>query len=312
MPPMAISKAEDGQVNQQLIDYYDEKSKGGYIGLIITEHAYVSKEGMASHGQISISRDSDVEGLKQITKIIHNNGSKVIAQISHAGSSARPEVTGHEIISASAVANMGATGKTGIIPREMNKSEIDRIINCFTEAARRAKEAGFDGVEIHSAHAYLLSQFYSPLTNKRTDEYGGSLEGRIKIHLQIIQEIRKVVGEDYLIALRLGACDYMEGGATIEDGVAASKAFEKAGLDLLDVSGGFCGIVRPDNKEPGYFGELAEAIKKEVSIPVILTGGITQGEQAEQLLQEGKSDFIGVGRAILKDSKWAEKVIGAN
>ncbi|WP_455539303.1 NADH:flavin oxidoreductase [Terrisporobacter sp.] len=309
MPPMATSKSGDGMVTDDLINYYDEKSKGGYIGLIITEHSYVSKEGMADKGQVSISRDSDIEGLKRITETIHNNDSKVIAQISHAGSSAKPSVTGCEIISASEVANVGATGKSGIVPHEMSKEDIKRVVKCFADAAKRAKESNFDGVEIHSAHAYLLNQFFSPLANKRTDEYGGSLENRVRIHLEIIEEIRKSVGEDYLVALRLGACDYIDGGNTLEDGVAASKLFEKAGVDLLDISGGFCGIIRPDHKEAGYFSELSQAIKKEVSIPVILTGGITEGEQAEKLLEEYKADLIGVGRAILKDSTWAKKVV---
>lgn len=309
MPPMATSKSADGQVNQKLVDYYNEKSKDGYIGLIITEHAYISKDGMANHGQVSISEDKDIEGLKEITEIIHKNGSKVIAQISHAGSSANPEVTGYEIISASALANNGATGKTGLIPREMNKDDIKRVVNSFAKAANRAKEAGFDGVEIHSAHAYLLNQFFSPLTNKRKDEYGGSLENRIRIHLEIIREVRKSVGENYLVALRLGACDYMDGGSTLSDAIAACKAFENEGVDLLDISGGFCGITRPNHEEPGYFGELSQGIKKEVSIPVILTGGITEGIHGERLLEEGKADLIGVGRAILKDSKWAKNVM---
>lgn len=309
MPPMATLKSGDGQVTDKLVDYYDEKSKGGYIGLIITEHSYVSKEGMANQGQVSISSDKDIEGLKRITETIHKNGSKVIAQISHAGSSAIPEVTGCELISASPIANTGATAKTGIIPREMTQEDIKRVVKSFAHAAKRAKDAGFDGVEIHSAHAYLLNQFFSPITNKRSDEYGGSLNNRIRIHLEIIKEIRKTVGEDYLVALRLGACDYISGGTTIEDSIEAAKEFQKAGIDLLDISGGFCGIVRPNHKEPGYFGELSEAIKKEVSIPVILTGGITEGKHAEKLMEEKKADMIGVGRAILKDSAWAKKVM---
>lgn len=309
LPPMATSKSESGLVNQELLDYYDEKSQGGHIGLIITEHAYISQEGKAKGGQVSISKDEDIEGLAQIVKIIHKNGAKVIAQINHAGSSTGMAITGYDSISASAVANSGATGKPDIIPIEMSKEEIERVVNCFGESARRAKEAGFDGVEIHSAHAYLLNQFFSPLSNKRTDEYGGTLEGRIKIHLEVIQKIREIVGEDYLVALRLGACDYREGGSTLEDGVTASKVFEKAGVDLLDISGGFCGINRPDHNEYGYFAELTEAIKREVSIPVILTGGITEGEQVEELLRDEKADLIGVGRAVLKDSQWAKKVM---
>lgn len=309
MPPIATSKSERGYVTQNLVDYYDEKSKGGYIGLIITEHGYVSKEGMADSGQVSISRDSDIEGLKLITDIIHKNGTKVIAQISHAGSSTKPDITGHDTISASAVANNSMTGKTGITPKQMDKDDIKRIIRCFSDAAKRAKEAGFDGVEIHSAHGYLLNQFYSPLLNKRQDEYGGELEGRIRIHLEIIKEIRETVGKDYLLALRLGACDFMEEGSTIEDGVNSCKAFEKAGVDLLDISGGFLGYMRPEHKYPGYFGEVTEAIKKEVSIPVILTGGIKSAEDVENLLEDKKADLIGVGRAILKDSNWARKVM---
>lgn len=162
MPPMATSKSKNGEVTSQLIDYYDEKSKGENIGLIITEHQYVSKDGIAAHGQMSISRDADVAGLKEITEVIHKNGSKVIAQINHAGSSASPDVTGSEPISASAVVNVGSSAKTGFIPREMSHGDILRVVKAFADAAKRAKESGFDGVEIHSAHAYLLNQFYSP------------------------------------------------------------------------------------------------------------------------------------------------------
>lgn len=310
MPPMAISKANDGTVTQELIDYYDEKSKGGHIGLIIIEHCYVNKQGMASPGQLSISRDSDIEGLKKITETIHKNNTKVIVQISHAGSSANPKFTGFPSVSASAVLNEGATGKNNIVPEEMNEADIEKVIHDFAEAARRAKEAGFDGVEIHSAHAYLLNQFYSPLTNKRKDEYtGNTIEGRIQLHLKIIKAVREIVEEQYIIALRLGASDYTEGGTTLSDSVQAAKIFQKNGVDLLDVSGGFCGFIRPGYREEGYFSELTEAISKEVSIPVILTGGIVNGDTAETLLKEKKADMIGVGRAILKDSNWAEKVM---
>ena len=309
MPPMATSKTADGKINKQLLEYYNEKTQGGHIGLVITEHAYVSKEGMANKGQMSISRDEDIEGLKELVKVIHTNGSKAIAQIAHAGSSTTKERTGHNPISASPVINNGATGKNNVIPEEMSKEDIKRIVQCFADAGRRAKEAGFDGVEIHSAHAYLLNQFFSPLTNKRTDEYGGNLEGRIKIHLEIIEAIRNIVGEEFIIALRLGACDYIEGGSTLEDGVNASALFEKVGVDLLDISGGFCGYINPNNKEQGHFSELTGAIKKSVSIPVILTGGIIDGEVAERLLEEDKADLIGVGRAVLKDSNWAKNVM---
>ena len=311
MPPMATAKsAPDGMVTKPLCDYYDEKSAGGDIGLIITEHSYVSPEGKASMGQLSIAEDAAVEGLRRLTGVIHRNGSRVFAQINHAGAAATREVTGCEVIGASAVRLPNGKGE---LPREMDEADIADVVGAFAKAAERAKLAGFDGVEIHSAHSYLLNQFYSPLTNRRGDAYGvNSLPGRIRLHLEVIRAVREAVGTDYPVALRLGACDYMEGGSTIEDSVWAAREFEKAGIDLIDISGGLCGYLNPASREEGYFGEISEAVKKAVSIPVILTGGIVTPQAAERLLEQGKADLIGVGRAILKDSEWARRAIRRN
>lgn len=307
MPPMATSKAtEEGQVTQQICDYYHEKSLGGYIGLIVTEHSYVSLEGKAGKGQVSIADDDNITGLKKLTTVIHKNGTKVMAQISHAGGAANSEITGKSVYGASAV----PMPKTGFVPMEMSLLDIRKVIHDFTNAAIRAKKAGFDGVEIHSAHGYLLNQFYSPLTNKRTDEYSvQTLNGRLKLHMEIIKSIRSAVGSDYPIAVRLGACDYVDGGSTIQDSVAAAKLLEQAGVDLLDISGGFCGYIKPNCKEQGYFSEVTQAVKAVVNIPVVLTGGIIDANEAESLLKNGKSDLIGVGRAILKNSLWAKQAI---
>ena len=314
MPPMAISMADEkGEITAKSLEYYNEKSLGGYIGLIITEHGYISPEGKAGRGQVSFSKDDDILGLSELAALIHKNNTKVMAQINHAGGAAKYEVTGMEQLSASAVTlpkgNMVAPNSNSI-PKEMTHTDIEKVIEDFTNAALRAKKAGYDGVEIHSAHGYLLNQFYSPLTNKRTDKYNGNtIEGRIRLHLEIIHSIREAVGKDYLIALRLGACDYMAGGSTIEDSIFAAKEFEKAGIDLLDISGGLCGYINPSSNEQGYFSELSKKIKENISIPVILTGGITDPETAEALLKEKKADLIGVGRAILKDNSWAEKAM---
>jgi NADPH2 dehydrogenase len=306
MPPMATSKAEvDGKVSKAVLDYYHEKSLGGYISLIIIEHSFIMQQGKASHQQLSIADDSVVESLKELADIIHKNGSKAVMQLNHAGSAASTEVTGEEPVGPSAVPNP----RRGNVPKELTKEDIKAIVNAFKEAARRTKEAGFDGVEIHSAHGYLLNQFFSPLSNKRTDEYSGDVSGRIRIHLEVIKAVREVVGENFPILLRLGASDYMEGGSTIEDSVAACREFEKAGVDILDISGGFNGYMVPGATEQGYFSPLTEAIKKAVSIPVILTGGITEASAAEKLLAEGKADLIGVGRAIYKDSNWAKDAV---
>ena len=304
MPPMATSKAEpDGRVSQALLDYYDEKSRGGAIGLVIIEHNFIARQGQNRVGQPSVADDSMVEGLARLAGVIHANGSKTALQINHVGGAPGEAIPGVERVAPSD--RQDRTDPAIQVAREMTLEEIAAIPGLFAAAARRAKAAGFDGVEIHSAHGYLLNQFFSPLTNRRRDEYGGDLHGRIKLHLEVIAAVRAAVGEEYPVLLRLGAADYLDGGTGVDDSVIAAVAFEKAGLDMIDITGGLSGYVRPGHSEPGYFAELSEPIRNAVTMPVILTGGVTEPEQAEELLAAGVSDLIGVGRAILKDSGWA-------
>ncbi|MCX5780996.1 MAG: NADH:flavin oxidoreductase [Firmicutes bacterium] len=306
MPPMATAKADpDGKVSQALLDYYDDKTRGGYISLVIIEHSYVSLEGKAHKNQLSVADDGMIAGLKELAGVIHRNGSKTVMQINHAGCQADEEITGMPAEGPSAVINPRA----GNIPHALTQTEVDQIVRAFRDAAERVKKAGFDGVEIHAAHGYLLNQFFSPLTNKREDEYGGSLINRIRIHLEVIKAVRAAVGDKFPILVRLGAADYIDGGITIVDSQIAAREFEKAGVDILDISGGFCGYIVPGLSGQGYFAPLSRAVKKVVSLPVILTGGITEAQAAEQLLTEGKADLIGVGRAILKDSQWPQKAL---
>lgn len=308
MPPMATAKAEpDGKVSSATLDYYREKSAGGYISLIIIEHSFIEPAGKASENQLSVADDTVIEGLKELADVIHRNGAKTVMQINHAGSATAQDIIGTTPVGPSAIKNP----RKGGVPRELTRKEIGDIISAFHDAARRVKEAGFDGVEIHSAHGYFLNQFFSPLTNRRTDEYGGHVLNRIRIHLQVIEAVRAAVGEDFPVLLRLGASDFVEGGTTIEDSQIAAKEFEKAGVSMIDVSGGFSGYSLPGHAEQGYFAPLSMAIKEVVSIPVILTGGITEVQAAEQLLAEGKADLIGVGRAVLQDSKWAQKAVAS-
>lgn len=307
MPPMATAKAEkDGSVSEAVLEYYDEKTKGGYISLVIIEHSNISMQGKASENQLSVAEDSLIDGLKKLSNLIHENGCKTVMQINHAGSLARTEITGKAVVAPSVVVN---PREGDVIPEELTVEEIKGIVEEFKNAALRVKAAGFDGLEIHSAHGYLLNQFFSPLTNKRSDQYGGDVHNRIRIHLEVIKAVREAVGEDFPILLRLGACDYKEGGSRIEDSLIAAVEFEKAGIDILDVTGGLFGFIKPGDKSQGYFSELTEAIKKVISIPVILTGGIKEPEAAESLLAEGKADLIGVARTILKDSTWVRKAI---
>jgi 2,4-dienoyl-CoA reductase-like NADH-dependent reductase (Old Yellow Enzyme family) len=310
MPPMATAKAlPEGHVSPDLLEYYSKRSDGGYIGLIIIEHSYVSLGGRANDRQLSVADDSTIEGLQKLAEAIHGHGSKTVMQINHAGSAGTTEIDGTTPVAPSAINN--PLHLKGSSPRELGTDEIKGVVEAFVRAASRVKAAGFDGVEVHSAHGYLLNQFLSPMTNRRHDTYGGELINRIRIHLEIIDAIRSALGPDYPIFLRLGASDYREGGTTLEDSVIAARAFEAAGLAALDVSGGFNGFSIPGVDEQGYFAPLTGALKQAIGIPVMLTGGIKDALVADQLLQDNKADLIGVGRAMLSDRLWAKKAIEA-
>ncbi len=317
MAPVATELSDRGKVTDELLEYYDERTRGGSFGLVVTEHSFVHPDGRASRNQLSSSSDSDIEGLTKLAGLIHSNGSKAILQISHAGSATRREITGTAAISPGMKVNpfgmMGNPEDFFPVPRIMKKGDFDVVVKSFVEAAMRAKQAGFDGVELHSAHGYLLNEFYSPITNDRMDEYSGrTIDGRLRLHMQLIKLIRKLVGEDFIISMRFGGCDYHKDGSTIEDACEGAVRLETAGLDLLDMSGGMCFFWREGHAEAGYFSDMTEAVKKSVKIPVVLTGGVSEKEEAEWLLSKGKGDIIGVGRVVLKNPDWARKIMGTD
>ncbi len=306
MPPMATGGCDEaGRVTQNLRAYYDDKTRGGYLGLVITEHSFVSPEGMAGPRQMSVASDEDIPGLWQLVETIHRNGCRVVAQINHAGRAARPQQAG--LVPVGPAEAAFSADRPG---RVLTGADIAQIVRRFADAARRVVAAGFDGVEIHSAHGYLLNQFYSPLTNTRTDEYGGPVENRVRIHLEILRAVREAIGPEKALLLRLGAVDHVPGGNTLEDAVAAAKLLEAAGLDLLDVSGGMTGFTVKGREEmQGYFTPETARLKEELTIPVLVTGGVTDPLAAEAILRAGQADLVGVGRALLKDSRWAEKAM---
>ena len=287
MPPMARELSDEGEVSDELIDYYHKRAEG--TGLIIVEHEYVSPDGIASPNQLSMADDSVIESFKELTDSIHSQDSFAIAQINHAGfESISPKRSNLNI---------------------MSIDEIEHIKESFVNAAIRTQRAGFDGVEIHAAHGYLLSQFYSPYTNKRTDKYGGDLVNRTRLHNEIIREVRENVGEEYIIAIRFGAYDYLEEGSKLEDIPVAVKSFVESGADIIDISGGLCRYANPNSKEPGYFKELSKIAKESCDVPVILTGGVKKAKDAEALLEGGYADLIGVGRAMIMDGEWSRKAL---
>lgn len=285
MPPMDRSSSRDGSVSDDLINHYRERAES--TGLIIIEHEYVSPEGRAHPKQLSMAGDEVIEGYRKLADAIHLEGSNAIAQISHAGFEAKVENP----------LNVNA----------MTLDDIAHVRESFIKAALRTEKAGFDGVEIHCAHGYLLNQFYSPYTNKRTDDYGGSLLNRARLTNEIIRGMREALGEDHIIAVRFGAYDYLDGGSRLEDIGEAVMSFENSGVDLLDISGGLCRFKNPLSKEPGWFKELSKIARDASNCPVILTGGVKKIADAEALLQGGYADLIGIGRAMLMDAKWSVK-----
>jgi 2,4-dienoyl-CoA reductase-like NADH-dependent reductase (Old Yellow Enzyme family) len=302
MPPMANNLATDlGEVTDQLVQHYERRA--GSVGLIIVEHAYAVPGGRINRNQLGIYDDRLVPGLARLATAIHAAGGVACIQITHGGSAAASRVTGEAPVAPSPVPNP-AGGET---PRELGAEELKSLILAFGQAARRAKAAGFDAVEVHGAHGYLLNQFYSPLTNRRQDAYGGSREGRFAFLQAVVKEVRSVVGPDYPVFFRLGADDRLPGGLTVEDAVWAAPRLAEAGVDLLDLSGGFSGSRPPDLKGQGYFAYLSEPVKRVSPVPVLVTGGITDPAAAEALLAEGKADLIGVGRGLLADPDWALK-----
>jgi 2,4-dienoyl-CoA reductase-like NADH-dependent reductase (Old Yellow Enzyme family) len=306
MPPMATAKSDENDfVTDAACEYYQQRARYGKIGLIITEHSYIDLQGKAHPGQMSVATDAVIPGFQKLTQVIHQEGVKVFAQINHAGAAAKSAVTGQSPVAPSSICHPKHQEE---IPLEMTADQIRTVTERFAQAALRVKKAGFDGVEIHSAHGYLLNQFFSPLVNHRTDEYGPqSVENRTRFHCQVIKAVREVVGPDYPIAIRLGGCDYTEGGSTIADCVEACQRFEEMGVDLIDLTGGMNGYTISGHSEPGYFRGMSIAAKEAVSIPVLLTGGVTTLAQAEELLTENCADLIGVGRALFKNPHWAEE-----
>ncbi len=303
MPPMATGKAVEGKPDENLVAYYAARAEK--TALIIVEHEYVSREGMAHGTQLSMADDAVIPAYARLTQAVHARGAAIFAQLSHAGALAQD--SGLPALSPSGVSIWEKVTQT----QAMTEADIEKVRDSFVSAALRARAAGFDGVEIHSAHGYLLNQFYSPLTNKRTDAYNGqTLEGRTRLHAEILRAVRQAVGGDYPVAIRFGACDYREGGSRKEEVPQACRIFEEAGADLLDISGGFNGYTIKGVTQPGWFAELSAPAKESVSIPVLLTGGVKTGEDAEQLLECGAADLIGVGRAMLRSPDWAVQALG--
>jgi 2,4-dienoyl-CoA reductase-like NADH-dependent reductase (Old Yellow Enzyme family) len=284
----------DGSITSRLVNFYDRRA--AHIGLPIVEHAYVDLLGKIGPKQLGIHNDNLIPGYEKLATALHNAGVPAIVQISHAGCVANKKVIHNQPVGPS------STGKS----RMLETCELDNIIEQFASAAQRAIKAGFDGVELHGAHGYLLNQFFSPLLNKRDDEYGGSLERRIRFPLKVVEAVRHQIGADKLLLYRLGSDDLAPHGTHIEDAIIFAQKLVDTGIDILDVSGGMCGSNPKQFKHvKGYFISQAVAVKQQVDVPVIGVGGITEPKFADELVCEGKVDLVAVGRALWQDAHWA-------
>ncbi len=298
----------DGSVTQQYIDYVVERAKGG-VGLIIVESMYIDPIGRGHIRQLGIYDDKLIPGLRRMTDAVHANGAKIASELMFTGRETSSYITGFQPVAPSNVPCTVLAG--GESPRELTVTEIKGLIDSFAEAARRSVEAGFDLVEVHGAHGYIVNQFLSPFTNKRTDEYGGSFEKRCRFPLEVVARVREAVGDNVPIAYRMSADEKIEGGLTIDDMVRFSQELEKAGVDLIDVSAGIyesvMWIVQPMAFPRGCLVDLGWRIKEKVNIPVSIVGRINHPELAEEILAGGKADFIALGRALHADPYWPLK-----
>ena len=295
--------ADDGACTPKLIDLMINLAKGD-VGLIISSHAYVSPEGQAGPWQLGVYKDELISGLTEMTKAVHDHGGKIVIQLAHAGYFANAKLTGQ-----TPMAPSNAEGFAKSPRKEMNADEIQGVVKAYGTAAKRAQTAGFDGVQIHCAHGYLLSQFLSPAFNQRKDEYGGDIRNRARALVEVLREIRQTVGKDYPVLVKMNCQDFIENGLQPEDSLQAGKMLVENGIDAIELSGGVLigGKLNPSRmgikseEKEAYFQNEARTFKGEVNVPLILVGGNRSFQVAERIVNEGVADYISLCRPLIRE-----------
>lgn len=305
---------QEGSVTPKLTEMMVELARGE-VGLIISGYTFVSPEGRSSPGQLAIYDDRFMAGLRAMVQAVHEAGGKIALQIVHAGRFADSALTGLKPIGPSAVAQDGQT-----TCRSMNKEDIANIVSAFTRAAMRAKQAGCDAIQLHAAHGFLFSQFLSPALNQRTDEYGGTFANRVRFLIEVVRSIRKATGPAYPLLIKLNSEDFLEGGLTRAEAVAVATMLEAASVDAIELSGGT--VASPEKfmpPRPGklkipqgevFYREAARLYKQKVRLPLMLVGGIRSFGTAEELVRDGVTDYIALGRPLISEpglvKRWRE------
>lgn len=302
--------AKDGRPTEKLINCYRELALGG-VGLIITGYTFVRPEGKQMPGKMGIHTDDFADDFKRLTAAVHDAGGKIAIQLVHAGGQSDTKNAGRQPLAPSAV----QVEQFPEMPAELTKGEIHDIVEAFGAGARRAKAWGFDAVQLHGAHGYLINQFLSPLTNQRTDAYGGSIENRCRFLMEVYLRVREEVGAGYPVFIKLNAADNLEGGFQINDGIYAAKQLSDAGIDAIEVSAGTPAsgekspartkINRPDME--AYNLDMARRIKSAVRCPVMVVGGFRSWEIAEKAVRDDGMDYISMARPMIREPHLASR-----
>lgn len=299
----------DGKPGQKLIDFYRALARGN-VGLVITGYTFVSPEGKQLPGKMGIHTDDFADVMKDMTKAVHDEGGKICIQLVHAGGQTDTGNAGRQPLAPSAV----QIDQYPELPAELTQEDISRVIDAFGVGARRAKDWGFDAVQLHGAHGYLINQFLSPLTNKREDTYGGSIENRCRFLMETYQVVRSAVGPDFPIMIKLNGSDNLAGGLTIDDAIFAAKALDESGIDCIEVSGGTpaSGDQSPARtkinspEKEAYNLSLARQVRAAVKCPIMVVGGLRSFEVAEKTIQES-ADYISMARPFIREPDLAKR-----
>ncbi len=294
---------DDGFCTPKNVGMLVERARGG-VGLLITGMAFVTLDGRAAPWQLAAHDDRFLPGLADMAKAVHEAHGKVFLQLAHGGCYAPSALTGTEPSGPSA-------NGSDLFPlcREMTSTEIDKVVAAFGEAAARGKRAGFDGVQLHAAHGYLLSQFLSPFFNQRTDQYGGNLENRARLLLEVVQAVRTGVGKNYPVLVKINSEDFVENGLSADESLEVCAMLEKAGVDAIEMSGGtppgkyrsFRTGVAESPESESYYREAAARYQQRIGIPLLLVGGIRSLEAAGSIVRDGVADYISLCRPLISE-----------
>lgn len=295
---------ERGHITSPLYQVHKELAAGG-VAMIFTGYAFITRDEQPNPGMMGVYDDSFIGEYRKLTDMVHEQGSRIVMQIAYGGSQTGYQPESRVIWGPSSVVDLAS----GVVPTSMTTEDIQSLIQAFADAAGRVKAAGFDGVQIHGAHGYLLSQFLNPYYNRRMDEYGGSLENRARLFLEVYDEIRRRVGGDFPVMIKINSDDFMDGGATIEDSLVLAKMLDERGIDAIEVSGGTGGsgeqapIRRKINtpEKEAYHADNAARIAAEIKAPVILVGGLRSPEVIEGLLESTKIELFSLARPLLAE-----------